>query len=297
MLLLPSSRSSALAVAAWVLMLLLLGCRELDDASQAAAEAPAATAAAVIASPLDRLPEDEAGRVVRRAIDHAGGWEAWEEARTLNYEKTTVTLAADGSERSRLVQRHRYALHPGPKMRIEYLDEAGREVVLVNDGDEAWKWVGGERVTSQEDRDHAWNSTFGSHYVMAMPFKLTDPGTLLSYAGRDTLDGVVVDAVRAEYEQGAGSAGGMHTWTYYFAAEDGRLVANLLRYGPNPGDYSFTEYHDVQEVGGIRIPMRRTSYSSNAAAEKLELTSAYINEAVHVNEPLDEDLFALSERP
>ncbi len=242
---------------------------------------------------MERLPDDEAGRVVRKAIEAAGGWEAWAAAPALEYRKTITFFDSTGAETRRLTQHHQYALHPGPKMRIAYEDDEGRPILLVNDGDEAGKWIDGARATAEGDRNQAWNSTFGSHYVMGMPFKLTDPGTRLSYAGRDTLGGVVVDAVRAEYEEGAGSAAGMHTWTYYFSADDGRLVANHLRYGPDPDDYDFTEYHDIAEIDGVRLPMRRTSYHSNAKAEKLGRASSYLNEDVRLDTSMPDSLFTL----
>lgn len=271
-----------------LLFVLTAGCRPADGPSSA-------RATEVDTAPIDRLADDEAGRLVRRAIEYAGGWEAWENAQTLGYRKTTIYFDEEGGERERVVQRHRYVLHPTPRMRIEY-EEEGRDVVLINDGDEAWKWIDGGRVTTQDDRDHAWNSTFGSHYVMAMPFKLADPGAVLTYAGRDTIDGTPVKAVRVEYEDGAGSAGGMHTWTYYFAADDARLIANHLRYGDGPGDYDLTRYEEIRKVGGLRLPMRRVSYHSNAVAEKLSKVSAYLNEDVRINALLPDSLFVLSDR-
>lgn len=239
------------------------------------------------------LPDDQAGEIVRRAIERAGGWSTWVGARSLDYRKTVVNVDESGEEWRRLEQRHHYILRPEPRMRIEFVDEEGRDVLVVNDGDEAWKWIDGERATSEEHRNNAWNSTFGSHYVMSMPFKLADPGTILSYEGRDTLDGVPVDAVRVEYEEGAGSSGGMHTWTYFFAVNDARLVANHLRYGPAEEDNDFTEYHDLREVGGITLPMRRVGYRSNPERQRLRKTSMYLNEDVRVNAPMPDSLFEL----
>ncbi len=279
-------KATILLIAA-ILLPVLSGC-EANDASPPSEEGrPEVT-------PMDRLPDDEAGQIVRRAIERAGGWEAWQNARTLDYQKTIIYYDSLGHEDRRLNQHHQYQMQPTQKMRIEYEDFEGRQIRLVNDGDEAVKWIDGERVTSESDRNHAWNSTFGSHYVMSMPFKLTDPGVSLSYAGKDTLDGTVVDAVRVDYEEGAGSAGGLHTWTYYFAHDDGRLVANHLRYGPEPEDYDLTEYVEIRPIEGVHWSIRRASYHSNAQYEKLAQTSAYVNDEVRVNAPLPDSLFALS---
>ncbi len=244
--------------------------------------------------PVERLPDGPAGDVVRRSIAFAaGGWEGWEARRSVEYRKRTTTLAPDGSVERERVELHRYLLHPGPRMRIEYEDGEGRRVVLVNDGDEAWKLVDGEVATSQEDRDHAWNSTFGSHYVFSMPFKLTDPGTNLSYEGRVTLpNGAEAEAVLATYEPWAGSAGGMHEWTYFFDPGDARLVAYHLKHGDGSGDYTWGEYLDYETVGAVTMTTRRLGYASNAAGERLRKTTEINYEDVRFDVDLADELFA-----
>lgn len=243
-------------------------------------------------SPMDLLPEGEAGDVVRRAVEFAaGGWEGWESKRTVSYLKTTVAFDTSGTIQSRINQTHRYVLSPPLKVRIDWKAD-GHDYVLINKGDQAWKYVDGEHAEAQQDRDQAWNSTFGSHYVFSMPFKLTDPDAVLSYEGRRELsDGTLADAVRVDYESEAGSAGGMHTWTYFFDADDGRLVANHLHYGSGPSDYSFTEYTDYREIDGIHMPTRRYGYASNAAAERLDRLSEIVYEDVQFDVALAESLF------
>lgn len=222
-------------------------------------------AAVAESPPVETMPQGAAGDLVRRAIEAHGGWNAWSEKQSVEYVKTTTRFDAEGEPERTIVQRHLYRLRPELGVRIEYHDEEGRDVALLNDGDEAWMVVDGEVDESREARDRAWNSTFGSHYVFAMPFKLTDPGAILSAAGDRVLpDGTRARGVRVDYEEGAGSAGGMHVWTYWFAEEDGRLVANHLTYGPDPGDHDTTEYLEYDEVDGILLPGKRVGYLSDA---------------------------------
>lgn len=240
--------------------------------------------------PLERLPEGRAGEVVRRAIHAAGGWEAWADKEGVEYRKRTIRFGDGGEVERETVQRHLYRLHPSPQMRIEW-QEDGREVVLINDGQQAVKLADGRLATSQEDRDQAWNSTWGSHYVFAMPFKLTDPGAHLADAGRRRLpDGTEADAVLVTYDPGAGSAGGMHTWTYYFD-DDGRLVANFLTHGSGEEDHSFTEYVEHARADGLVLHARRWGYASNVRGERLRKTSEIRHEEIRFDPPLDEELF------
>ena len=245
---------------------------------------------AAAAPPLDRLPADRAGEIVRRAIAYAGGWSAYENARTIQFKKTTIRYLPDGREESRRVQLHRYRLHPGMSARIEW-EEGGQRIVLANDGRNAWKWVDGKVATAQDDVNQARNNTFGSHYVFHMPFKLTDVGVHVAYAERRRLpDGTQADGLRVTYDKGAGDAGGMHDWTYYFDVKTGRLAANHLKYAAAGFDY--TEYLDDKPVGEMRLSTRRYGYGADARGRKGPRTSEIVYEEIRVNEPMDESLFA-----
>lgn len=245
--------------------------------------------AAAAGSPLDRLPGDKAGEVIRRAIDYHGGMEKWSAMRSVSFKKTTTRYRPDGTVESARTAVHQYLLHPSPKMRITW-DDAGKKVVLVNDGQQAWKTVGGVPATTVDDVNGARNSTFGSHYVFGIPFKLTDQGLHLEHVGTEKLaGGTSVDKIRVTYDKGAGDAGGYHTWTYYFDTKTGRLVANLLLYEPNKYDY--TEYHDEILVDGIRVATRRPSHPADARGKTGKRATEVRYEAVRFNEPLGKALF------
>lgn len=162
-----ASRSNPPPAAALLLLLAVAcGAPAGDAAPDAAADAapgedPAAAARPRAEHPLDRLPAGPAGDAVRRAIDAHGGWPAWERQAAVDYRKTTRRFAADGSVAAEVVERHRYRLHPPLGMRIE---RRGGEppVALLNRGDQAWKTLDGEVAEAQQDRDEAWNVTFGS---------------------------------------------------------------------------------------------------------------------------------------
>ncbi len=258
---------------------------------RAATLAVSVAGAAATQSPLERLREDGAGAVVRRAIDYAGGWKAWAAAKTVEFSKTTVRFKADGSVEHKRVQHHRYGLKPRLHARIEW-DEDGNTIVLVNDGYHARKLIAGVVQKGEDAMNEARNATFGSHYVFGMPFKLTDPGAQLVYLGRERLaDGTEAQRVRVTYEKGVGDAGGLHTWTYYFDAKTGRLCANHLNYGP--GQYDFTEYHDDADIGGMRVATRRLGYGADARGRQGPKVSEILYEEIRTNVPLEDALFVV----
>ncbi|MEP6993983.1 MAG: hypothetical protein ABI968_05625 [Acidobacteriota bacterium] len=236
----------------------------------------------------DGLSPGRAAEIVRRGVAHAGGWAAWESKKTVQFRKTTRRFRPDGSIEKVRVETHRYQLHPSFAARIEW-DEDGKRIVLINDGRDAVKLIDGNPAVEQSDVNQARNSTFGSHYVFCMPFKLADPGAHHVVADPVIVGGRRVDGVRVTYDRGAGDAGGLHTWTYYFDAQSGGLVANLLNY--EPGKYDFTEYLDERVINGLRLPTRRDGYAADARGKTGPRLSEIEYEDIRFDVALDEALF------
>lgn len=239
-------------------------------------------------SPYNALPDNEAGNTVRKAIDYFGGWQKWVEKNSVAYYKTTTYLDSTGAETRSVRQFHQYQLQPAFKARMSW-EENGDQYVIVNNGQQAWKFKNGKEMTDQASKNQAWNSSFGSHYVFSMPFKLTDPGAILTFEGLDTLaNGQVVNSVKVQYEEGAGSSGGMHDWWYFFDPRTNELVANFLDHG---NGYSYTSYEGFEEIGGVRMQKKRHSYDTNENREIGSLQTTYENEDIQFNVSLDDALF------
>lgn len=237
------------------------------------------------------LPARSAGDVVGQAIARHGGHDAWAARSTVRFHKTTTRFSPDGKADRRPTQLHRYRLRPF-RARIEWQEE-GRSVVLVNDGRQAVKLVDGAPARETADLNQARNVTFGSHYVFNMPWKLADPGVHLSIAGPRTLPaGASATGVRVEYEKGAGDAGGMHVWTYFFE-KDGRLAANHLTYGPER--HEWTEYHDDVVVAGLTIARRRLGFEADARSRRGTRASEIVYEDVAFDVPMEDALFVVPE--
>ncbi len=237
---------------------------------------------------IDSLPENEAGQIVRKAVDWAGGWETWMTKENLSYLKSTDYVDTNGLVTRSLQQRHHYILGPEPKFNISW-EEDGDQFRIVYDGQQAGKFKNGEAMTDQSSINQAWNSSFGSHYVMCMPFKLADPGTELQYEGIINLpDSSAVHSIKVTYKEGAGSAAGMHTWWYYFDTETYRPVANFLDYGDG---YSYTVYESFVSVDGIQMNAVRSSFRAGPELQSIKLSTRYRNSEVEFNVEIPKFLF------
>jgi len=131
-------------------------------------------------SQLDNLPKNEAGNIVKESIEHAGGLENWNNKKTLTYTKTIQFVNENGEVEREIKQLHEYKFKPELKVKITW-EEDGDKYSIINDSQQAKKYKNGVALEDEESLNSAWNSSFGSQYVMCMPFKLTDPGTVLKY--------------------------------------------------------------------------------------------------------------------
>ena len=264
---------------------LVIGCQSrTKDSSSDEAENYITTA-------MERLPDNEAGNVVRKAIEYAGGWENWASKKTFSLSRVKQRFDSAGVIYENNRQFLQYQLPPDYKARMTW-EENGDKITIINNGQQAWKFKNRVELTDQYSRDRAWNTSFGSNYSLTMPFKLTDPGAILSYEGLDTLStGRVVHAIRVDYEEGAGSAGGMHIWRYYFDKDTYALAANYLQ---APPDFSFSFYDSFAEIDGIRIINKKRVYVSNADRELIRLKTSQNMEDIRFDVDLENKLFDIN---
>ncbi len=241
---------------------------------------------------LELLPEDSVGDIVKNAISLSGGWNLYEEKQTFSFYKVIQHFDSLGKMRSEVKQLHQYRLRPHFQVRISWKMD-NHEYLIINTGRQSRKFKDGQILTAGKDNNEAWNTSYGSHYVMFMPFKLADPGAILSYKGVDTLiHGQVVHSVNVNYEPGAGSSAGFHDWHYYFGRNSGELTGNFLNYGEGK---SYIEYQTWQEVGGIKLGQKRSVFGVNKNGEIGYVKTVYINEEMEFDLEMPDELFNLSE--
>lgn len=237
---------------------------------------------------MNKLMKSEAGQIVAKAIDHCGGWDQWCKTETLSFIKRIQHHDSSGAVAREVSQLHQYQLRPQFKARLTWKIE-NDDYMIINNGESAWMYINGVEAKEKDQVNLAWNSSYGSHYVICMPFKLADPGTIMSYDGIDTLSGgQVVHNIKVDYEEGAGSTGGMHKWRYYFDKETFEPVANYLNYGEG---HSYTEYGPFYKANDLLANKWRKSFSSNVKEDKVLLRTTYNNDELQYNVDLDPKLF------
>ncbi len=204
--------------------------------------------------------DDSSRVIIDRAIAYAGGYNAWQQKKTISFDKKSISYDSSGKVVRQTDMHLDYMMKPEFRAKLTYM-LLDTSIILLHDGQKARKLYNGKVSNEQKDIDGAWNSCYGSQFVISMPYKLKDPGIKAEYAGQVKLaDGVNAQVVKTSYIKGAGSNPD-HIWYYYFEPGTGKLLANSLNGKNNYWDY--TRYESFEKTGGLLMPAIRKGYDAS----------------------------------
>ncbi|MEO8604351.1 MAG: hypothetical protein ABI629_17385 [bacterium] len=175
-------RASAAVVA--VLLLTAAGCRS-EPGSSAAAPPP--------------LPDGDAGRVLARACDAAGGWQRWRAKRDVAYVSMLTIVDAGRQVSSDSFGWFSAPLHDGARARMDSIG-LPNEVRFGIDGGETWIVSDGRAVTAPGQLALTRFDLVSGLFWFSLPFGLAERDAALSYAGVESgPDGVHWEKLRADF--------------------------------------------------------------------------------------------------
>jgi len=229
--------------------------------------------------------DDSSRVIIDRAIAYAGGYNAWQQKKTISFDKKSISYDSSGKVVRQTDMHLDFMMKPEFRAKLTYM-LLDTSIILLHDGQKARKLYNGKVSNEQKDIDGAWNSCYGSQFVISMPYKLKDPGIKAEYAGQVKLaDGVNAQVVKTSYIKGAGS-NPEHIWYYYFEPATGKLLANSLNAENNYWDY--TRYESFEKTGGLLMPAIRKGY----AASGLNKPGKMISESRQSNIVFDKEFNA-----
>ena len=202
--------------------------------------------------------------VLARAYHSAGGLDQYYALKQVSYTKRSVLYLQIGSVESDVEQRHHYSLQPSLSGDIQWTADSSTHLIRYADG-EADKLVNDNVLTAEAGS--AKNAFLSAYYVLFIPFKLADPGVILTLEGVDTLEsGLVVDVVKAAYEPAEHeNHSTSDTWWYYFDHKSGRNVGAMVHHPPT---YALIENIEMTDDHGLRFNTYRRSYRCDASRNK-----------------------------
>ena len=210
--------------------------------------------------PYGHISDPEAAKLLEKAIDGAGGLEAWKQIKSLRFKKYFALYTEEGETEQEALQNHEYEMGATTNAKITWIDGEDRHLLTYQDG-EAEKFINDTRL-EDVDRQALINSVLSATFVVQTPFNLLDPGVELAYDGTDELhDGQKVEVLRATYNPGEHSNHSTpDTWWHFFDAESYHPLGYMVRHADH---YSFVQNLELLEAGGIVFPKVRKSYRAD----------------------------------
>ena len=242
-----------------ILLLLFLACSEKGSSELAKTNV----------SPFEKIADQKAGSIIKKAIEYAGGLENWQSIQKLSYTKEFKLLTENGEVEKGFEQTHHYQYDP-TIIDILSIENGDTVHTSLSDGQYQRMINGGKSNVPEESLKRAINSSL---YVIGIPFKLLDPGAVITYLGVDTLNNKPVDIIQVAYNSDKfENHSSTEIWKYFFDQETAAVVANWVQ----TGDHSnIIENLEFERVGGILFHKKRKSYRLDSLGNKAYLRADY----------------------
>ncbi len=214
----------------------------------------------------------DAETIVSRAYEAHGGKTAWENIKSLSYQKESKVYDADGNYRVNTLQQHDYSMSPSFEGTIKWEADDTSHRIRFSNG-QAQRIIGDSLVSSATVNTSAMETVWTALYTVSQPFKLSDPGVMLHYEGTEVLEeGQEVHTIRAEYSTENDNHTKSDTWWYYFDVNSYLCVATLVHHGTTRSYIKNLEY---DRSTGIVFNYHRKGYAVDSARNVLFHQSEY----------------------
>ncbi|MFT6827932.1 MAG: hypothetical protein ACJAZV_001220 [Roseivirga sp.] len=214
----------------------------------------------------------DANAIIAKAYEAHGGKQVWDRIGTLKYQKESTVYNADGSTRVKSLQDHDYKMQPTFSAVIKWDDDTTHHQITLKD-DSTQKWINGEELMDEKVRAAAEEIVYTALYTVSQPFKLSDPGVLLSYEGEDVLEeGQSVYVVKASYNTENENHTQSDEWWYFFDQSSFLCLATMVHHGST---YSYIKNLEFDRSTDIVFNAHRKGYAVDSVRNILYHQSEY----------------------
>ncbi len=239
-----------------------------------------------------RLPSGESGRLLSKAIDAAGGWEAWQALADVTFVSTLTIFDARGDATSETIFFHKQPLHQGPIVRMESIG-LREEILFGYDGRASWMLRGGRWVEDPQEKMFTEFHGMSSAISFGLPFVLAEmDGIKLDYLGREGDEDQHWEKLRVTYAERWRSP---IVWAILYFDADSGLIDRVYAQVRAPflqHQIWLGRWREYREVGGIRQERVRSFYPADASGNPVAgLTAEQLIEHLHFNVGLPQSLF------
>lgn len=241
-----------------------------------------------------RLPEGRAGEILARAIDAAGGWEAWTSKSSVAFVSTTAISNPAAGTTSETLGLYRVPLHQLGRARFDSLGLIEAVAAGSPDGKDYWLARDGRAVSEPENLDVPRFNLVSTAFWFALPFRLAELPVTVTDAGDRTEEGRRYSRLRVRLADETSAVAPGDEFVIWFDERTGlihRLVGHIT--APFLAHRHWVGFwRDFREVGGLQIERRRRFLPSDEEGRVVgDLVVDQLVEDVRFEGPLPDALF------
>ncbi len=196
-----------------------------------------------------------------KVIAAHGGMQAWDGLTDVTFTLSRIVLGPQGEEIA--AAKSLYYLKRHGRARVDSITGKGVQVEGF-DGEKPWVTVNGKPETSEEALRRAHFQAVNWWYWMGVPFKLKDPGVILTHKGTGSFRGRPVEVLEATFQPGIGRTS--DRYTYSIDPETGHVL--FVEFQLQPGVWPGiggpaplrSVWLDYKRVGPFMMHTRRIFY-------------------------------------
>ena len=252
-----------------------------------------------LAERLAAIADPRAARVVQEMLEAYGGASAPAPHRNVEYLYRLEYYGGQGKPQTVTRQIHRLGLGGEARAYIEDLDGPEPQIVRLS-GDRLRVTRGGRPLPDAATAGFPRAFAALARWSFLNPWNLLDPGSRLTFLGvrEPPPSGAVpagpCDVIRLTREPPGGPAGSAREgdWHDFYISRRSRLVDRVHSHRVEDGANRVVIWSDHRSFGGLRIAMRRETFTSDAsgALGPLEVIAEYAD--VRFDAPFGDEIFA-----
>ena len=221
---------------------------------------------------MSSIQDAQLKEVLTKALDAMGGYENWNNIKSLQFQKKITLYDASGTIEKTTDQKHVYTFQPENKVNITWTEEGVVNEMIMENG-EVRKLKNGQ-IDTEASLTSLKNSIYASTFVIGVPFKLLDEGAQLSYEGTKMLaSGKKVHVIKAVYNPAAYKK---HTkadvWWHYFDEQSYQQLGYTVQLHDHS---SYIENLSFDRVDGFLFTATRNSWLVDANGNNLYVKAGY----------------------
>ena len=212
----------------------------------------------------DQKPEYTAETLLEAVMDNSGGKKAWNDIKTMSYQKSFKLYREDGTVEIDRNETHQYDFTEGIYRQVDWSQDTTHYSLVKTDT--TIYQTKNKRIDTTVTESQLQSKLDAATFVVGLPFTLDNPSATLVYEGIKEFQKVPCHVLKVTFE------GSKDVWRHYYEEE----TLSWEGYWVQTSDhYSLIINEEMMDEKGFTLSRKRESYRTDASQKPTYLRAAY----------------------